>query len=274
LLTSDRILNLFSKNPEEAYKELRIAERFDTGMFIKLIIYEQVCSNGKFAFENGKYLMDLVKTSSFNLDDPMLLAYAILKAAKTGGDDLNIKLDIICPPFFDNQASKNLFERYSKIYQSYGKNGFNLYNNKSAKKIYEDIEAMIKAGGNIKAVSKEFTNYVHKISPPEIIELLKPFIPQDVSSTTSTTTTSISTTSSLEKSFTSISSLSTSELQTTTALPLGGDPIDGESTNPTVTNLRTSHFSTILFSSLDPIVAATEGTSTELTGQNSTADTE
>ena len=76
-LTSDRMLKLFSEDPEQAYKELSIAERFDTGMFIKLIIYAQLCSNGKFAFENGKYLMDLVETSSFNLADPMLLAYAV-----------------------------------------------------------------------------------------------------------------------------------------------------------------------------------------------------
>ena len=40
----------------------------------------------------------------------------LLKAAKTGGDDLNIKLDIICPPIFDNEYSKALFEIYSKDY--------------------------------------------------------------------------------------------------------------------------------------------------------------
>jgi hypothetical protein len=105
------------------------------------------------------------------------------------------------------------------------------------------------------------------------------------SSTTSTTTTSVSTTSSLEKPSSSSGSSSTSELQTTTAvstavLPLGGDYIDGESMNPTVTTSRTVttiatlHSSTILFSPLDPIVAATQDTSTELTGQNPTAATE
>ncbi len=102
---------------------------------------------------------------------------------------------------------------------------------------------------------------------------------------TSTTTTSVSTTSSLEKPSSSSGSSSTSELQTTTAvstavLPLGGDYIDGESMNPTVTTSRTVttiatlHSSTILFSPLDPIVAATQDTSTELTGQNPTAATE
>jgi hypothetical protein len=103
-------------------------------------------------------------------------------------------------------------------------------------------------------------------------------------STASTTTTSISTTSSLEKSFTSTSFSSTSEPKTTTTvstttLPLGGNPIDGESsptvtTSRTVTTTATSHSSTILFSPLDPIVSAIETTSTELTGQNPTADTE
>lgn len=106
------------------------------------------------------------------------------------------------------------------------------------------------------------------------------------SSTTQATTTSISTTSSIEKSSSSSSSSSTSELQTTTsalsttAWLLGGDPIDEESTSPTVTTsstvkaLTTSRSSTLLFSPLDPLVSTTEGTSTELTGQNLTTDTE
>ncbi|NDA91573.1 MAG: hypothetical protein EBY20_11905, partial [Alphaproteobacteria bacterium] len=41
-----------------------------------------------------------------------------------------------------------------------------------------------------------------------------------------------------------------------------------------VTTIATLHSSTILFSPLDPIVAATQDTSTELTGQNPTAATE
>jgi len=40
------------------------------------------------------------------------------------------------------------------------------------------------------------------------------------------------------------------------------------------TTIATLHSSTILFSPLDPIVAATQDTSTELTGQNPTAATE
>ena len=88
-----------------------------------------------------------------------------------------------------------------------------------------------------------------------------------------------------EKMKTTVSSSSTSELQTTTAvstavLPLGGDYIDGESMNPTVTTSRTVttiatlHSSTILFSPLDPIIAAIEDTSPELIGQNLTTDVE
>ena len=83
----------------------------------------------------------------------------------------------------------------------------------------------------------------------------------------------------------SSSSSSTSEPKTTTTvstttLPLGGDPIDGESMSPTVTTTRalttisTSHSSTILFSPLDPIIAATEDTSPELIGQSLTTDAE
>jgi hypothetical protein len=122
----------------------------------------------------------------------------LLKAAKTGGEDLNIKLDIICPPIFDNEYSKNFFEKYSELYKAFGKYGFSLLNNKQIAQTYQVIEEIIKAGGNLKGVSKEFENYVCGTSSPEIVKLLfKEPIPQDVSSTTSTTTTSVSTTSSL-----------------------------------------------------------------------------
>lgn len=312
-LTSDRILNLFSKNPKKAYEELITAHKFDTGMFIKLVVYQQVCSIGKFAFEHHKYLLDSVKNGTFNLGDPMLLAYAVrlsneelalsvtkelvrkgaviadnilfhsynnphvtkfllrekpsiitcqdklmgtdavikkvqgklftsasetdkvkfkttlelLKAAKTGGDDLNIKLDIICPPIFDNEYSKALFEIYSKDYPD---NQWLFYNIISLKKHYKGIEKIIKDGGNFKGVSKEFENYVREVSSAEIVKLLftEP-ISQDISSTASTTTTSVSTTFSLEK-FASSSSSSTSESYTTKTavstptLPLGGPP--------------------------------------------------
>ena len=59
-----------------------------------------------------------------------------------------------------------------------------------------------------------------------------------------------------------------------------GDPIEGGSTRPTVTTshtittIATSHSSTILFYPLDAIGTVTEDTSMELTGHNSTADTE
>jgi hypothetical protein len=208
----------------------------------------------------------------------------LLKAAKTGGEDLNIKLDIICPPIFDNEYSKNFFEKYSELYKAFGKYGFSLLNNKQIAQTYQVIEEIIKAGGNLKGVSKEFENYVCGTSSPEIVKLLfKEPIPQDVSSTTSTTTTSVSTTSSLEKPSSSSGSSSTSELQTTTAvstavLPLGGDYIDGENMSTTVTTsctvkaLTTSRSSTILFSPLDPLVSTTEDSSLELTGQSLTTD--
>ena len=76
-LTSDRMLELFSKNPEEAYKELSAVKEFNDSMFIKLIVYEEICSKGKFAFKHPDYLLELVKEGSFNLKDPMLLAYAV-----------------------------------------------------------------------------------------------------------------------------------------------------------------------------------------------------
>ncbi|MCP5362788.1 MAG: hypothetical protein H6911_02340 [Rickettsiaceae bacterium] len=209
-LTSDRILNLFSKNPKKAYEELITAHKFDTGMFIKLVVYQQVCSVGKFAFEHHKYLLDSVKNGTFNLGDPMLLAYAVrlsneelalsvtkelvrkgaviadnilfhsynnphvtkfllrekpsiitcqdklmgtdavikkvqgklftsasetdkvkfkttlelLKAAKTGGDDLNIKLDIICPLFLITNIVKLYLKFILKIIRII--NGFSI----------------------------------------------------------------------------------------------------------------------------------------------------
>jgi len=76
-LTSESMLELFSKKPEEAYKELSAVKEFNDGMFIKLIVYEEICSKGKFAFKHPDYLLELVKEGSFNLKDPMLLAYAV-----------------------------------------------------------------------------------------------------------------------------------------------------------------------------------------------------
>jgi len=319
-LTSDRMLNLFSKNPEEAYKELITARKFDTGMFIKLIVYEEICSKGKFVFEHPEYLLNLVKGGSFDLQDPMLLAYAVrfsnenlalfvtnelvkkgaviansilfysynnphvtkflliekpsiitsqdkligtdalikkvqgklstsasetdkvklkttlklLEAAKIGDKDLNIKLDIICPPFFDNKASEILFEDYASAFKQFGDIGLKLYD----MHIEESIKNQIKSGGNLKGVSKEFESYVRKCeyNNPEFV---KAFF-QDISSTTSTATTSVSTTSSLEKSFTSASFSSTSSLITLSSsttiesisdVPLAGG--DGSSTDAT-----------------------------------------
>jgi hypothetical protein len=76
-LTSESMLELFSKKPEEAYKALSAAKEFNDGMFIKLIVYEEICSKGKFTFKNPEYLLKLVQEGSFNLQDPMLLAYAV-----------------------------------------------------------------------------------------------------------------------------------------------------------------------------------------------------
>jgi hypothetical protein len=131
----------------------------------------------------------------------------------------------------------------------------------------------------LKSLPKNFINSLNESTRSVLESYIQDQDSSSNSSTASTTTTSVSTTCSLEKSFSS-TSCSTSEPKTTTALPLGGDPIAEESTSPTVTisstttTLTTSHSSTILFSPLDPIVAATKNTSTELTGQNSTADTE
>jgi hypothetical protein len=137
----------------------------------------------------------------------------------------------------------------------------------------------------LKSLPKDFTDSLKEDARSVLEDYIQDQDSSSNSSTTSTTTTSVSTTSSLEKPSSSSGSSSTSELQTTTAvstavLPLGGDYIDGESMNPTVTTSRTVttiatlHSSTILFSPLDPIVAATQDTSTELTGQNPTAATE
>jgi len=132
----------------------------------------------------------------------------------------------------------------------------------------------------LKNLPKSFTDSLNESARSVLESYIQDQDSNSNSSTTSTSTTSVSITSSLEKSFASTSFSSTSELQTTTALPLGGDPIDGESTSLTVTTshtittIATSHSSTILFSPLDPIVAATQDTSTELTGQNPTAATE
>jgi hypothetical protein len=137
----------------------------------------------------------------------------------------------------------------------------------------------------LKNLPKSFTDSLNESAHSVLEYYIQGQDSSSNSSTTSTTTTSVSTTSSLEKPSSSSGSSSTSELQTTTAvstavLPLGGDYIDGESMNPTVTTSRTVttiatlHSSTILFSPLDPIVAATQDTSTELTGQNPTAATE
>ena len=343
-LTSESMLELFSKKPEEAYKELSAVKEFNDGMFIKLIVYEEICSKGKFAFKHPDYLLELVKEGSFNLKDPMLLAYAVrlsneklalsvtkelvkkgaviadnilfhsynnpditkflliekpsiitcqnnlmgtdavikkvqtkilqstseteqdkfkitlelLKAAKTGGEDLNIKLDIICPPIFDNEYSKNFFEEYSEIYKAFGKHGFSLFNGKQIAQRYQDIEEIIKAGGNLKGVSKEFRNYVHKISPAEFVKLLEPFISQDVSSTALTTTTSFSTTSSFEKAFDSSSFSSTSESYTTkTAI------------SPT----SSSNSDSLITLSSTTVSLVTEDISTELSGESATDST-
>jgi len=137
----------------------------------------------------------------------------------------------------------------------------------------------------LKSLPKDFTDSLKEPARFLLESYIQDQVSTNNSSTASTTTTSVSTTSSLEKSFTSISFSSTSEPKTTTAvsasaLPLGGDSIDGESTSPTVTTshtittIATSYSSTILFSPLDPIVSAIETTSTELIGQNPTADTE
>ena len=137
----------------------------------------------------------------------------------------------------------------------------------------------------LKNLPKSFTDSLNESAHSVLEYYIQGQDSSSNSSTTSTTTTSVSTTSSLEKPSSSSGSSSTSELQTTTAvstavLPLGGDYIDGESMNPTlttsrtVTTIATLHSSTILFSPLDPIVAATQDTSTELTGQNPTAATE
>jgi len=327
-LTSDRMLELFSKNPEEAYKELSAVKEFNDSMFIKLIVYEEICSKGKFAFKHPDYLLALVKEGSFNLKDPMLLAYAVrlsneklalsvtkelvkkgavladnilfhsynnpditkflliekpsivsytdkstsidslikalkkegskfqttlelLEAAKTGGDDLNIKLDIICPPIFDNDYSKSLFKEYASTYTQHGIEGFKLYNNQ----IFNKLEKTIKDGGNLKGVSQEFRNYVHKISPEEIVKLLEPFISQDVSSTALTTTTSFSTTSSFEKAFDSSSFSSTSESYTTkTAI------------SPT----SSSNSDSLITLSSTTVSLVTEDISTELSGESAT----
>jgi hypothetical protein len=151
--------------------------------------------------------------------------------------------------------------------------------------LYPKSKSPEEEGGSIpnleflKSLPKDFTDSLKEAARSVLEYYIQDQDSSSNSSTASTTTTSVSTTCSLEKSFSS-TSCSTSEPKTTTALPLGGDPIDGESTSPTVTashtatTITTSHSSTILFSPLDPIVAATQDTSTELTGQNPTAATE
>jgi len=157
--------------------------------------------------------------------------------------------------------------------------------------LYPKSESPEEEGGSIpnleflKSLPKGFTDSLNKSARSVLESYIQDQDSSSNSSTTSTSTTSVSITSSLEKSFASTSFSSTSEPKTTTAvstsaLPLGGDSIDGESTSPTVTTshtittIATSYSSTILFSPLDPIVSAIETTSTELTGQNPTADTE
>ena len=132
----------------------------------------------------------------------------------------------------------------------------------------------------LKNLPKSFTDSLNESAHSVLEYYIQGQDSSSNSSTTSTTTTSVSITSSLEKSFTSASFSSTSEPKITTTLPLGGEPSDGESINHSVTTSRalttisTSHSSTILFSPLDPLVSTTEGTSTELTGQNLTTDAE
>jgi hypothetical protein len=146
----------------------------------------------------------------------------------------------------------------------------------------------------LKSLPKDFTDSLNEAVRSVLESYIQGQDSTGNSSTTSTTTTSVSTTSSFEKAFDSSSSgstlssssSSTSEPKTTitavsaTTLPLGGDYINGENmsatvtTSRTVTTIATLHSSIILFSPLDPIVAATQDTSTELTGQNPTAATE
>jgi hypothetical protein len=152
--------------------------------------------------------------------------------------------------------------------------------------LYPKSRVQDEEGGSIpnlkflKSLPKNFTNSLNESARSVLESYIQDQDSSSNSSTASTTTTSVSTTSSLEKSFTGTSFSSTSELQTTTPLPFGGDPIEGGSTRPTVTTshtittIATSHSSTILFSPLDPIGTVTEDTSMELTGHNSTADTE
>ena len=152
--------------------------------------------------------------------------------------------------------------------------------------LYPKSESPEEEGGSIpnleflKSLPKGFTDSLNKSARSVLESYIQDQVSTNNSSTASTTTTSVSTTSSLEKSFTSASFSSTSEPKITTTLPLGGEPSDGESINHSVTTSRalttisTSHSSTILFSPLDPLVSTTEGTSTELTGQNLTTDAE
>ena len=123
-------------------------------------------------------------------------------------------------------------------------------------KIYLYIEKIIKAGGNLKRISKEFEDYAHKCSSPEIVKLLfKESIPQDVSSAASTTTTSVSTTSSLGKSFTSASSSSTSSPSSSSSF-LGDDSV-------TTSSLLTLPSSTTIESISDVSLAGGDSSPTD-----------
>jgi hypothetical protein len=227
----DKILERITTDPAGAYKKLIVDKGLDDGIFIKLIVTEEIPSPiNNFTFGNKKYLTDLVKKGNFNLQDPMLLAYAVRLSNEE----------------FALSVTKELVSKGAVIADNIL---FHSYNNPNVTKflliekpsIITCQDKLMGTDAVIKKVQgKLFTSAseTDKVKFKTTLELLKAakiggddlnikldiicptHFSQDVSSTTSTTTTSVSTTSSFEKAFDSSSFSSTSESYTTkTAIP-------------------------------------------------------
>jgi hypothetical protein len=285
LITSDSMLKLLSSKPQKAYEKLSTKYEFDTGMFIKLITYAEISSNGKFAFKDSKYLLDLVKNGSFNLDDPMLLAYAvrlsneelalsvtkelITKGAKITGN-------ILYHSYYNPPLTKFLLLLIEELAIPISQDktaGIDAVIKKvqakfsilKSKKDKDNVEMTLKLLEAAKIGGDDLNIKLDKICPTDFS--------QNVSSTSSTTTTSISTTSSFEKSFDNSSSSSTSVSYTTTAAVSA----TSSSGDDTVTISSSSSGSTSssdysILSSITEGIPESADSAIPLTGESATVD--
>lgn len=224
----DKILERITTDPAGAYKKLIVDKGLDDGIFIKLIVTEEIPSSiNNFTFGNKEYLTDLVKKGNFNLQDPMLLAYAVPlsneELALSVTKELVSKGAVIADNIlFHSYNNPNvtkflLIEKPSIITCQDKVTGTDAVIEKVQKKSYysaserdkTNLDTTLKLLEAAKTGGDDLNIKLDTICPTHFS--------QDVSSTTSTTTTSFSTTSSFEKAFDSSSSSTTPSLSSSTS---------------------------------------------------------